>query len=88
MGNREWQWPVEIRVQVALETTCWREQVESSYPHAWTVVAIALGGEADGEGAKPPSPVSPGSDTRNPLPRSFTPPGSRRSPPSTVLWRL
>ena len=34
----------------------------------WTVVAIALGGEADGEGAKPPSPVSPGSDTRNPTP--------------------
>jgi hypothetical protein len=38
-------------------------------PVQWTVVAIALGGGADGEGGLPLSPVSPGSATCNPPPR-------------------
>ena len=37
-------------------------------PGQWTVVAITPGGGADGEGGLPPSPVSPGSGTRNPSP--------------------
>lgn len=41
-------------------------------PMQWTVVAIAPGGSADGEGGKSPSSVSPGSDTYN-----SPPPGPR-----------
>jgi len=44
-------------------------------PVQWTAVAIALGGGADGEGGLPLSPVSPGSETRNPIPPGL------RSPP-------
>ena len=54
-------------------------------PVQWTVVAIARGGGADGEGGLTLSPISPGSETRNPTPpgrgQRFAIPGGKPHPP-------